>query len=92
MSVLLVLWILLNSKTFADSRLLDQKEQAHQNSGCVGVYFETEAEMSKVVKKYTADWNQNTCEVCQCLFGRPSEPTIFRRCYILTYRDLIANA
>ena len=49
MSILLVSWILLNSetsKTFADSSSLDQKEQAHQNSGFVGVYFETEAEMS----------------------------------------------
>ena len=47
MSILLVLWILLNSetsKTFADSSSLDRKEQAHQNSGFIGVYFETEAE------------------------------------------------
>ena len=49
MSILFVLWILLNSetsKTFTDSSSLDQKEQAHQNSGFVGVYFETEAERS----------------------------------------------
>ena len=68
MSILLVLWILLNSETskiFADSSSLDRKEQAHQNSGFIGVYFETEAERSK---KYIADWNQNTCEVCQRLF------------------------
>ena len=46
MSMLLVLWILLNSetsKTFADS---DRKEQFHQKSGFVGIYFETEAERS----------------------------------------------
>ena len=49
MSILLVLWILLNSETskiFADSSSLDQKEQAHQNCGIVGVYFETKAKMS----------------------------------------------
>ena len=49
MSILLVLWILLNSettKTFADSSSLDRQEQTHQNSGFVGVYFETEAERS----------------------------------------------
>ena len=49
MSILLVLWVLLNSetsKTFADSSSLDGKEQAHQNSGFEGVYFETEAERS----------------------------------------------
>ena len=49
MSKLLGLWILLNSetsKTFIDSSSLHRKEQAHQNSGFVGVYFETEAERS----------------------------------------------
>ena len=49
MSIHLVLWILLNSetsKTFADSSSLDRKGQAHQNSGFVGVQFETEAERS----------------------------------------------
>ena len=49
MSILLVLWILLNSETskiFGDSSSLDQKEQAHLNSGIVGVYFETKAKMS----------------------------------------------
>ena len=49
MSILLVLRILLNSKTsktFADSSSLDRKEQAHENGGFVGVYFETVAERS----------------------------------------------
>ena len=26
-----------------------------------------------LVKKYIADWNENTCKVCQRLFRRPSE-------------------
>ena len=49
MSILLVLWILLNSetsKTFANSSSLDRKEQAHRNSGFIGVYFEIEGERS----------------------------------------------
>ena len=49
MSKRLGLWILLNSETskiFADSSSLARKEQAHENSGFVGAYFETEAERS----------------------------------------------
>ena len=62
MSIFLVLWILLNSetsKTFADSSSLDGKEQAHQNSGFVGVYFETEAEKSTLLSNLSLSFQKS---------------------------------
>ena len=44
-SILLVLWIL-KEVDLVESISLDRKEQAYQNSGFVGVYFETEVERS----------------------------------------------